>query len=425
MPFKEKMISKSAFCNRYNKTEDDFEKAAITWEELTEIYYSYISDIQSLESVGKNVVDILRGAKDVHSTRMRIKDAYHLVEKILRKKAQKDWGELNLHNYKDIVKDLIGVRALHIHKHDCINIHTFIVDTWPLCEEEPPEANIRKGDDTEHLHLFSDPKPGIKINESGYRSIHYVIISSPTKRSFNVEIQVRTIFEEGWSEIDHQIRYPINRADKITSGLIQNLSQQVGAVGELAQNIQTYHITKKTEDSFPEEPDEVHGAADTADNASTLYSPPIPPYIDYEQFLNPPGISASDIKSFIRYLSDVRAPEFSSTEIADALADIKYYNDYYADILKPTELDLLIQSTFENKYNDVLYPKTLTPTNSQDIEEILHTHNQAKETLDSFRRINDPLQEYNRVKDILEEYNRARDIMRRNSHPKKDRDEDE
>ena len=42
----------------------------------------------------------------------------------------------------------------------------------------------------------------------GYRSVHYLLKLQPEKQLHLVELQVRTLFEEGWSEIDHQIRYP-------------------------------------------------------------------------------------------------------------------------------------------------------------------------------------------------------------------------
>jgi putative GTP pyrophosphokinase len=60
----------------------------------------------------------------------------------------------------------------------------------------------------------------IKNQKYGYRSIHYIIESSPIKTKFTSEIQVRTIFEEGWSEIDHNIRYPYDLENPILKGYL-------------------------------------------------------------------------------------------------------------------------------------------------------------------------------------------------------------
>ena len=45
----------------------------------------------------------------------------------------------------------------------------------------------------------------IDIKAGGiYRSLHYII----KYKGYYVEVQGRTLFEEGWSEIDHDIVYP-------------------------------------------------------------------------------------------------------------------------------------------------------------------------------------------------------------------------
>jgi putative GTP pyrophosphokinase len=38
--------------------------------------------------------------------------------------------------------------------------------------------------------------------------VHYVVRTQAKKQRYFVEIQLRTLFEEGWSEIDHAVRYP-------------------------------------------------------------------------------------------------------------------------------------------------------------------------------------------------------------------------
>lgn len=65
---------------------------------------------------------------------------------------------------------------------------------------------IREGDATPQI--MTDRGCRAAIHEAGYRSIHYIIESQPGKKKLSAEIQVRTIFQEGWSEIDHRVRYP-------------------------------------------------------------------------------------------------------------------------------------------------------------------------------------------------------------------------
>ena len=59
-------------------------------------------------------------------------------------------------------------------------------------------ANIRKGDNTKTFEEL-----GIEVCSrlSGYRSVHYLIESYPTTEKVIIEVQVRTIFEEGYGEM--------------------------------------------------------------------------------------------------------------------------------------------------------------------------------------------------------------------------------
>jgi hypothetical protein len=62
------------------------------------------------------------------------------------------------------------------------------------------------------LKDFESADCDLREHPEGYRSVHYVLKSQPANQQHLVELQVRTIFEEGWSEIDHRIRYP-NQTD--------------------------------------------------------------------------------------------------------------------------------------------------------------------------------------------------------------------
>lgn len=76
---------------------------------------------------------------------------------------------------------------------------------------------------------------GCEINEHefGYRSIHYLVRSQPAKQEYIAEIQVRTIFEEGWSEIDHQIRYPYDIENSILGQFLVMFNRLAGSADEM------------------------------------------------------------------------------------------------------------------------------------------------------------------------------------------------
>jgi len=70
--------------------------------------------LSELQTTATYVVERLRTVPEVHSLKSRIKDAEHLVEKIIRKKYQRSDITVDCENYEEIITDLVGVRVLHL-----------------------------------------------------------------------------------------------------------------------------------------------------------------------------------------------------------------------------------------------------------------------------------------------------------------------
>ncbi|MEJ7698578.1 MAG: RelA/SpoT domain-containing protein [Pyrinomonadaceae bacterium] len=228
----EKLLNNDAFLEKYNIQRESFEKTGLEWNVLEEIYADHVKNASNLKPIANYIDESLRLIKEVHSLRIRIKDPEHLVEKIIRKKLENNEFDVTLKNYKEKITDLVGVRALHLFKEDWNNIHDYVVETWEL--SETPTANVRKGDPEEYTRQFTEK--GCEINEHkfNYRSVHYLIKSQPSKKIFIAELQVRTIFEEGWSEIDHSIRYPYDLENVIlaqVSAIHNRLSGSADEIG--------------------------------------------------------------------------------------------------------------------------------------------------------------------------------------------------
>lgn len=168
----------------------------------------------------------------VHSVKSRLKEPEHVKEKIIRKKIKNSELDINMQNYKEIVTDLVGVRALHLFKEDWGAIHDYIINKWEL--KEPPTANVRKGDNEKQ---FIDKYCSINYHEYGYRSVHYLVEAGIGKDLDLVEIQVRTIFEEGWSEIDHKIRYPYDKDNPILAPFLFHFNTLAGNADEMGSYI--------------------------------------------------------------------------------------------------------------------------------------------------------------------------------------------
>ncbi len=140
----------------------------------------------------------------IHSIKSRLKDPAHLRDKIVRK--LKD-GPITPENFFQRVTDLTGVRVMHLHQKQVVPIHNaiqarIVAKDWVL--HEPPTAYSW---DPESRALYEGLPVRTEIKESYYTSVHYLVrprADSPVC----CEIQVRTLFEEAWGEIDHAINYP-------------------------------------------------------------------------------------------------------------------------------------------------------------------------------------------------------------------------
>ncbi|WP_321516041.1 hypothetical protein [Marinifilum fragile] len=229
------MISKKEFFKKYNILDKDFKKTGLKWSELEKIYYDFKKRRHEFEPTAKDIVERLLKVKKVHSVRYRIKDSEHLIEKIIRKKIEDKKRNFSLKNYFTEIDDIIGVRALHLFKDDWSDIDNFIISTWET--KEQPTANIRNGDSEDLTKKFADKNYKIKEHKYGYRSVHYILESSPTKQSYVTELQVRTIFEEGWSEIDHTIRYPYDLENPILKQYLLMFNRLAGNADEMGTYI--------------------------------------------------------------------------------------------------------------------------------------------------------------------------------------------
>ncbi len=174
-------------------------------------------------------------APTVHSVKSRIKDSGHLKEKIVRK--QMDDAPITAENLFTRVTDLAGVRVLHLYQEQARTIHAAIIDKvenqrdWVF--NEAPKAYTW---DPEAQGFFANMGLEVHVKDSFYTSVHYLV--RPRADSPHCcEIQVRTLFEEIWGEVDHTLNYP-NPTDNVACReQLRVLTKVVGAGSRLVDAI--------------------------------------------------------------------------------------------------------------------------------------------------------------------------------------------
>jgi putative GTP pyrophosphokinase len=148
----------------------------------------------------------------IHSVKVRVKAPDHLYDKLLRKlSASRDAGEdafsITPENFFERINDLVGLRLLHLHTAQFADINAALLEQFDELGYRVMEGPVAYVWDDEYQKLFKSFGVETRQNERMYTSVHYVVeANTRTKRT--AEIQVRTLAEELWGEVDHLINYP-------------------------------------------------------------------------------------------------------------------------------------------------------------------------------------------------------------------------
>ncbi|WP_205418010.1 GTP pyrophosphokinase [Enterobacter cloacae] len=216
------------------------EKSGLPIDTLKSIVQDYKSNQLVLLDEAEYIAKKIQRCNSVHSVRWRIKSPSHLLNKIIRKLTEEQppekYKNINAENYKSIITDLIGVRAIYLFKSNWKEVHEHILSRWTIKQDEPVMIYHRHGDIMDTYADHPDCKQ--EIHKHNYRSIHYVVPATNIESvQVYCEIQTRTIFEEGWSEIDHQVRYPDYSDDENLMSYLNIFNRLAGSADEMGSYV--------------------------------------------------------------------------------------------------------------------------------------------------------------------------------------------
>jgi ppGpp synthetase/RelA/SpoT-type nucleotidyltranferase len=231
-------------------TEQALQEQELAPQTLAEIYNDYLSRQPELTDIAQFVAGLLLRVEGVHAVNYRVKAPLHLLQKIIRKKKEYPDRVFTQDSYLDLINDLAGVRALHLYKDSWIDISRYIQQEWKL--KRTPYAYINKQEDALLLQDFAAHGCKVIPHPAGYKAMHFVIETKPGKQRYFAEIQLRTLFEESWSEIDHSIRYPDHFCSKLSENLLTILNRLTSDADEMATFIKA--LSDKMLIPAPEQP---------------------------------------------------------------------------------------------------------------------------------------------------------------------------
>lgn len=177
-----------------------------------------------------NIVDSLRKAEvtnGCYAYKFRVKTNDSLLEKVDRKIAK------NPNYCVTTITDVIGIRLVTLFKSEMLDVYkrlaSFIATATSSANNQklkftPPEEVIVYRGTSVVEDLYNDIKsiseeffPELKVQSetsvAGYSSIHVIfrhnkpIKHTPDKYLLPIEIQIRTVFEDAWGEIEHKYGY--------------------------------------------------------------------------------------------------------------------------------------------------------------------------------------------------------------------------
>ncbi|MCI8927858.1 MAG: hypothetical protein HFI97_09410 [Lachnospiraceae bacterium] len=217
------------------------------------IYDDYSMWREECEKRKDEIWKIIEGFSGVHLHTSRIKNLESLIEKVIRKRHEwlgddeSRYANISAKNYRDIITDLVGLRLIINYRGHWLDMHQAILSQFPMAQDqvygqdkllahiegrniqaELPKAYYAQGDD---IRQYIDHGLIPKKHKMNYRSIHYTL----SFKGVYIEIQIRTIYDEAWSDCDHS--YVYKKDDNKSHAALQQMSGILAKLTNLSNDI--------------------------------------------------------------------------------------------------------------------------------------------------------------------------------------------
>ena len=163
---------------------------------MNDILKQYVNDKVNYQNLKSRVEQLLTNLlfsgsdKTIHLLSSRVKEYEKLEEKILRKNGKYS-------NIKEIT-DIVGFRVITFFEDEIDNISSIIESEFVVDREN------------------SIDKRKVDYEKFGYQSLHYIVSINESRlklkeyasfEGIKFEIQIRTILQHSWAEIEHKLGY--------------------------------------------------------------------------------------------------------------------------------------------------------------------------------------------------------------------------
>lgn len=250
-----------------------------TEEICRNIYGKYPKMSERLDKVKKTVESELEEIKGIHFSCGRIKTCKSLLAKVIKKRyehindRESKYTNINEDNFEEIITDLIGLKFIINYRGRWTDLHEDLLKRFPMLEESAYEENrpvphqdgkkfmaeipVAYYARNDNIDIYKNYKIKTKPHNAGYRSVHYIISCENTY----IELQVRTIYDEAWSDCDHSYVYKKgsnanNKALKALSLILCRITNSASDISDSMHDIyyeKAFHSDNKGSWSVSEE----------------------------------------------------------------------------------------------------------------------------------------------------------------------------
>ncbi len=174
----------------------EFERYFRQINELMCYYQCAIMEVETKFRVLEKQLSMHHDKSPIDSIQTRLKSTASIMEKVQRRNLD----VTSIETIEKNIHDIAGVRV----------ICSFIDDVYELAKSFADQDDITV---LEVKDYIKNPKP------NGYRSLHIIvevpIFLKDEKRMMKVEVQMRTIAMEFWSNLEHKMRYKKSMSEKV------------------------------------------------------------------------------------------------------------------------------------------------------------------------------------------------------------------
>lgn len=270
--------------------------------EFREWYGNNYPVLRTAEKTCRNLIHLLLSGMDgLETTKVlsRLKDRDECVKKFQRKYQAKLEEEKTLYSIREHITDLIGIRVICLYESDIHKVVAGLSSNFQVLNVTDKTSELEEKEDRfgyKGMHLDI----GLSQDRGGFPEYEKLM-------GFQFEVQIRTIVQDAWSEIDHKLKYK--------KDLPKDLKRRVYNLAGL------FELADREFDSIKNETNKLIEDSLKAEARAESANDPLSPFNFYKlmtsQFPNY-RMDENKIEGFVDEIREVK-PDITIGEIFDAV----------------------------------------------------------------------------------------------------------